>query len=58
MKKIIFTTLFIECLFYYLAQDSIAHNWRYVNAGKHEVTSIRAADKAPFTKTNINKDRN
>lgn len=56
MKKMIFTTFFLNVCFIVFAQDS---SYRRLNdtlmLESIEVTSIRAAEIAPFTKTNISK---
>ena len=54
MKKIIFTALLLSVYFLTLGQDSTRHQpGDTLMLENIEVTSIRAADKAPFTKTNI-----
>ena len=56
MKKIIFTCIALSIYFTGLAQDTSSHKLSDTLMLENiEVTSIRAADKAPFTKTNINK---
>ncbi|MEO8414641.1 MAG: TonB-dependent receptor plug domain-containing protein [Ginsengibacter sp.] len=56
MKKIILTTLLLSEYFLTFGQDSTRHQpGDTLMLENIEVTSIRAADKAPFTKTNITK---
>ncbi len=58
MKKIFFASVFIVPGFLVNAQDSSAHKFGdTLLLDNIEVTSIRAADKAPFTKTNISKEQ-
>jgi iron complex outermembrane recepter protein len=57
MKKIIFTYTLLSLYFFTIAQDSTKHKLSdTLMLDNIEVSSIRAPDKAPFTKTNINKD--
>jgi len=56
MKKIIFTTTLLSFYFFTAAQDTTRHKLTDTLMLENiEVTSIRATDKAPFTKTNISK---
>ena len=56
MKKIIFTCTALSFYFIGVAQDTSRHKLSDTLMLENiEVTSIRATDKAPFTKTNINK---
>jgi iron complex outermembrane recepter protein len=56
MKKIIFTVTALGFCFIVLAQDTTRHKLTDTLMLENiEVTSIRATDKAPFTKTNISK---
>ncbi|HEY5408963.1 MAG TPA: TonB-dependent receptor plug domain-containing protein [Ginsengibacter sp.] len=56
MKKIIFTCTALSFYFNGIAQDTSRHKLSdTLMLESIEVTSIRAADKAPFTKTNISK---
>jgi iron complex outermembrane receptor protein len=56
MKKIIFAAALLSINFLATAQDSTRHKpGDTLMLENIEVTSIRAADKAPFTKTNISK---
>jgi iron complex outermembrane receptor protein len=56
MKKIFISITLISLGFLSKAQDSIAHKLNdTLMLDNIEVTSIRAADKAPFTKTNLSK---
>ncbi len=56
MKKVIFTTAFLNTCFFVSAQDSIHQKLSdTLMLDNIEITSIRAADLAPFTKTNISK---
>ena len=56
MKKIIFTAAFLSVYFFAPAQDSTRHKpGDTLMLENIEITSIRASDKAPFTKTNISK---
>jgi hypothetical protein len=54
MKKIIFTCIVLSCYFTTPAQDTTRRKLSDTLMLENiEVTSIRATDKAPFTKTNI-----
>jgi iron complex outermembrane receptor protein len=56
MKKIIFTWIVFNFYFITSAQDTTRHKFSDTLMLENiEVTSIRATDKAPFTKTNISK---
>ncbi|MEP6927776.1 MAG: TonB-dependent receptor plug domain-containing protein [Ginsengibacter sp.] len=56
MKKIIITSVFLSVYFFLYGQDSIRRKLNDTLMLENiEVTSIRAADEAPFTKTNISK---
>ncbi|HSQ43480.1 MAG TPA: TonB-dependent receptor plug domain-containing protein [Ginsengibacter sp.] len=56
MKKIIFTVVALSFYFFVSAQDTTPHKLTDTLMLENiEVTSIRASDKAPFTKTNISK---
>jgi iron complex outermembrane receptor protein len=56
MKKIIFTAAFLSLYFFVIAQDSTQRKLNDTLMLENiEITSIRAADMAPFTKTNISK---
>ena len=56
MKEIIFTCILLSIYFITPAQDTTRHKLTDTLMLENiEVTSIRAADKAPFTKTNIDK---
>ena len=56
MKKLISTITFLSFYFFSTAQDSTTHKFTDTLMLENiEVTSIRAEDKAPFTKTNISK---
>src|SRR5450631_248296 len=56
MKKIIFTCIVFSFYFITSAQDTTRHKLSDTLMLENiEVTSIRATDKAPFTKTNISK---
>jgi iron complex outermembrane receptor protein len=55
MKKIIFTTLFLNVYFFAIAQDTTRRLSDTLMLENIEITSIRAEDRAPFTKTNISK---
>ena len=56
MKKIIFTLVLLSIYFITPAQDTTRHKLSDTLMLENiEITSIRATDKAPFTKTNINK---
>lgn len=58
MKYIFFAITFIISGFIVNAQDSSVHKFGdTLLLDNIEITSIRAADKAPFTKTNLNKDQ-
>ena len=58
MKKIFFTVTFISLSFLVYAQDTAVHKLKDTLMLENiEITSIRAADKAPFTKTNISKQQ-
>ena len=58
MKKLFFTIASISLGFLSQAQDSTAHKLSDTLMLQNiEITSIRAADKAPFTKTNISKQQ-
>lgn len=58
MKKIFFTIVFISFGFFVSAQDTSAHRFGdTLMLDNIEVTSIRAADKAPFTKTNLSTEQ-
>jgi iron complex outermembrane receptor protein len=56
MKKIFFAIAFSFLSFFVYAQDTSSHKFGDTLMLENiEVTSIRAADKAPFTKTNLGK---
>ena len=56
MKTIIFTVVALSFYFFVSAQDTTRHKLTDTLMLENiEVTSIRASDKAPFTKTNISK---
>ena len=56
MKEIIFTCILLSIYFITPAQDTTRHKLTDTLMLENiEITSIRAADKAPFTKTNIDK---
>ena len=56
MKKIIFTVVALSFYFFVSAQDTTRHKLTDTLMLENiEVTSIRASEKAPFTKTNISK---
>lgn len=58
MKKILFATAFGFLSFFVSAQDTSHHKFGDTLMLENiEVTSIRAADKAPFTKTNLSKEQ-
>jgi len=58
MKKNIFTLAFVAFFFAAHAQDTTIHKISDTLMLENiEVTSIRAADKAPFTKTNLSKQQ-
>ncbi len=58
MKKLIFGTTFISLGFLSNAQDSSGSKLSdTLMLDKVEITSIRAADKAPFAKTNLSKQQ-
>jgi iron complex outermembrane receptor protein len=57
MKKLMFLSLFAILHFYSNAQDTARRYNDTLMLENIEVTSIRAADKAPFTKTNLSKDQ-
>jgi iron complex outermembrane receptor protein len=58
MKKNLFTPFFLLWMTSAFAQDSLQKKLSDTLMLENiEVTSIRAADKAPFTKTNLNKDQ-
>ena len=58
MKKIILAFSFLSFSFLVQAQDTTVHKLSdTLMLDNIEVTSIRAADKAPFTKTNISKQQ-
>ena len=58
MKKILFAITFISLVLFTNAQDTSAHQFGdTLMLDNIEVTSIRASDKAPFTKTNVNKQQ-
>lgn len=58
MKKIFFAIAFVSLSFSVHAQDTAAHRFGdTLMLDNIEVTSIRAADKAPFTKTNLSKEQ-
>ena len=56
MKKIIFTCIFLSQYFFTIAQDTARNKLSdTLMLDNIEVSSIRATDKAPFTKTNLSK---
>jgi iron complex outermembrane receptor protein len=56
MKKIIFLIVFLAASFLCQAQDTLQHKLTdTLMLDNIEITSIRASDKAPFTKMNISK---
>ena len=57
MKKIFFTVSLSSLFFLVNAQDSITNKSDTLMLENIEITSIRAADKAPFTKTNLSKEQ-
>jgi iron complex outermembrane recepter protein len=58
MKKLLFAATFISLVFFVNAQDTAMHKLSDTLMLENiEITSIRAADKAPFTKTNISKQQ-
>src|SRR5690348_17101511 len=58
MKKIYLICLFAATVHYSNAQDTTSHSLTDTLMLENiEITSIRAADKAPFTKTDLNKEQ-
>jgi iron complex outermembrane receptor protein len=58
MKKIFFAIAFASLGFFVSAQDTSVHRFGdTLMLDNIEVTSIRAADKAPFTKINLDKEQ-
>ncbi len=58
MKKILLICTFTVFSYFSKAQDTTSHKTGDTLMLENiEITSIRAADKAPFTKTNLNKDQ-
>ena len=58
MKKLFIAITLTSLGFFSQAQDSVAHKLSDTLMLENiEVTSIRAADKAPFTKTNLSRQQ-